>query len=169
MISSKYLPSHILRLFTWEVLKTNTSMTVVNNVVPMLPIDDEPKVADSGKSYIIYGYSETDGSGPEQIRSGVISFRVIAGTSNELGQIINVIASTFESRDVATEAVNRWSSSFSGGALKGIRFTEVFTTYVEGGEAADTEGGRVDGVVNVTYRYVTDYKPTLPISGGLWS
>jgi hypothetical protein len=170
MISDKIIPAHILRLFIWEVLKLNTSMNApVNGLIPILPIEDEPKVADSGKAYIIYGYSENESGNLDQIRRGVFSARIMAPTFGELVEISNVLGTTFESRDIATEAVNQWSSAYANGALTGIRFTKLITSYIEGGEASDTEGGPVDGVVNISYEYVTNLKTQLPAYTGLWS
>lgn len=171
MISDKIVPAHILRLYVWEILKANTSMTTVNGLVPIVPIEDEPKLADSGKPYIVYGYAETEARVMDEIRQGIVSFRITTPDFGLLGEITNVIATAFESRDFATEAVNRWSNQYPEGALRGIRFMEVKTTYVEQGEPARTEGGPVDTVVNVSFRYITDLEVTHPTAalGGLWT
>lgn len=168
MIDNKIVPAHILRLYIWEILKLNTSMTTVNGLVPIVPIEDEPKLSDSGKAYIIYGYADSEANRNDHIRRGVFSARISAPTFAQIGQISNVIASAFESRDVATESVNLWSSQYPGGALIGIRFTELITTYVEGGEAPETEGGPVDAVVNISYRFITDLEVNRPVPNGLW-
>lgn len=170
MITNKILPSHILRLYVWEVLKQEGAMQEVNGLIPILPVEDEPKVADSQMAYAIYGYSENDAPF-EQIREGVFSLRVIAPKFAQLGHIINTVARAFESSDISTEAVNRYSSKFPNGALEGIRFTRTKTTYIEGGEAGESEGGPMDGVVNITYRYINRLE--IPVvnsaKGGLWS
>ncbi len=170
MITNKILPAHILRLYVWELLRQEINMSKVNDLIPILPIEDEPKVESANLPYAIYGYAEND-SKVDQIHEGVFSLRVNAPTFAQLGQITNTVALAFESSDIATEAVNRFSSQYSGGALLGIRFTFTKVTYIEGGEAAESEGGPVDGIVNVYYRYVNALpNPVVNAArGGLWS
>lgn len=168
-IDNKILPAHILRLFVWELLKLNAGLEPVNGLIPLVPIEDEPTLAESGEPYLIYGYAEMEAERRDINRRGVLSFRIVAPTSAQLGQISNVISSAFESRDVATEAVNRWSST--NDQLVGIRFTSLKTTYVERGEAAESEGGPVDTVVNIGYEYITDVEIAFPTASGngLWT
>lgn len=180
MITNKILPAHILRLYVWAVLDQETSMETIPvtmsngataQLIPVLPIEDEPKVANSGKAYAIYGYAENDSRNLEQVREGVFSLRIIAPTFSQLGDISNAVARAFESSDVATEAVNNFSTDYTNSALVGIRFTHTKVTYVEGGEAGETEGGPMDGVVNIAYRYVNSLPIPVPNTarGGLWS
>lgn len=169
MISEKIVPAHVLRLFVWEVLKINSNLETVNDLVPIVPLEDEPVLADTGKPYIIYGYAEMDARKSDLNRRGVLSLRIVAPTTAELTSISNILASVFEDRDRATEAVNRWSSTMP--ALIGIRFTETRVTFVERGEPAESEGGPVNTVVNISYEYITDLQITLPgvARGGLWT
>lgn len=172
MITNKIIAPHIIRLYCWEILQQETGMSKINSLVPILPVEDEPKVSESGMTYAIYGYAENESAGDNnQIRYGTFSLRVIGKTYAELTQLINVISLAFESTDIATEALNRFSSRYPGAALEGIRFTFAKTSYIEGGEAAETEGGPVDGIVNVSYRYINRIQtPVLEsIKGGLWT
>ncbi len=171
MISNKVLPAHILRLYVWELMKQEIGMQMVNGFVPILPVEDEPKVADTNKTYAIYGYAENDNRSSEQIREGIFTLRIIAPTFSELGQFTNVMSNAFESTDIATEAVNNFSSRYPNEALIGITFKYVKVTYVEGGEASTDEGGPMDGVVNVAYRYINHLETPIVNSarGGLWS
>lgn len=175
MITNKILPAHILRLYVWEILDKDTSMDKVQTtrglLVPIVPVEDEALLSNTDKPYAIYGYSESESRVIDQIREGVFSLRVNAPTYAELGQIINTVSRAFESCDVATEAVNNFSSDFPNEALIGLRFTYLKTSYVEGGEASEDEGGPMDGVVNVSYRYVNHLPIPIPDSakGGLWS
>lgn len=165
----KYIPAHIIRLYVWELLQDNAGLTEVNGLIPILPFEEEPKVVNSGKTYLVYGYADNESNRIEQIRRGAVSFRVVTTSSNELAKILNIMSTAFESRDVITESVNLWSSAFPGGAFLGVRFTELYTSYVEGGEPADTEAGPVDGVINISYLYVRENNLSIPGSGGLWT
>jgi hypothetical protein len=176
MINNKIVPAHILRAYIWEVLKQTpqdggVSMTEINTLNPILPIEDEPKVAGENKPYAIYGYAENNAYPLDQIREGVFSLRVMSPDFGTLTQIINTVGVAFESADIATEAVNRFSAQHMNGVFVGMRFTFLKTSYIEGGEAAQTEGGPVDGVVNITYKYINHLPIPIPVSaqGGLWT
>lgn len=155
MISTKILPAHILRLYIWELLKNNTNMTTVDGLVPVIPIEDEPKLQDSGKSYLIYGYAEQTPTRLPEMRRGTFSLRIIARDFGDLGWITNVIIRAFENSQFAAENINLWSSQFTDGELVGIRFTSAEVSYVEGGSAPDTESGPSEGLVNIAFQYIT--------------
>jgi len=167
MISNKILPAHILALYTWEVLKLNTSLEKIGNLVPIIPLEDEPKFSDSGKTYLIYGYAENENPGNHEIKRGVFSLRVVGKTFGEVGQITNVLSRAFEDEDATAENVNIWSTE--NDVLHGIRFTSICTSYLDGGDAADSEGGNEEAIISISYSYVTHLKVNLPVSSGLWS
>lgn len=170
MVDIKIIPPHILRLYAWEVLELNDALSMIDDYIPVIPIEDEPKLADSGKSYIIYGWAEHPDPNYE-IRRGTFSMRVIGRTFGELGHIINILTRAFEAGDQSAEHVNLWSSSFNDNQLVGIRFTNLDIGYVEGGSAPEQEGGPSEGLVNVSYRYITHQTIQLPEDslGGLWT
>lgn len=154
MISNKILPAHIIRLYLWDLLQQETGLKKVNGLVPILPIEDEPKVADANETYAIYSYSENDTSDSEQIKEGIFALKVSAPTFSELGRLLNVVSLAFESSDIGTEVLNYYSTQYENQALHGIRFVHAKTAYVDGGDPADTEGGEIYGVVNIGYRYI---------------
>lgn len=171
MISQKILPAHILTEYVWQLLKQEGALTTVNGLVPIVPFEDEPKLADADKPYAIYGYAENISNNVEEIREGVYSLRISAPKVSQLVHITNVLGAAFESSNVATEAVNRWSGTAFNGAFIGIRFTRIRVTYIDGGDPADSEGGPIDGSVTIDYRYVhhLDTPMLLESRGGLWT
>jgi hypothetical protein len=171
MITDQIVPAHILRLYTWEVLKEAEALALVNGKNPIIPLEDEPELSDAGKNYIIYGYSENDINRTEYMRQGTMAFRVIAQNSNDLSKITSIIARAFENSDIATEAVNIFSSNFAGGVLIGLRFTNVKAIYVESADPATSESGPVEGTVSLTYRYINNLPIPMPesvVGKGLW-
>lgn len=154
-VTNKILPAHILRLYAWELLDNNTEMVKVNNLVPIIPLGEEPQLADSKLAYLVYGYVENPSTVSKEIKRGTLSFRIIARSFAELGEITNVLVRAFENGDRSANNVNQWSSTYASAALVGIRFTDLDVTYIEGGNAAVTEGGPTEGLVNVSYSYVT--------------
>ena len=169
MINNKILHAHVLRVYTWELLKANIGWTEVNGMIPIVPLGDEPRLSDSGKSYIIYGYAEQAPGSTKEVRTGSLTYRIIARTFAELGEITNVITAGFEELDRSAHRVNLWSSNYSGGAFIGIRFGTLEVTYIEGGEPADQEGGPVDGLLNIEYSYIIERNVKQYQADGTWA
>lgn len=170
MISDQIVPAHILRLYVWQILLEAEALALINGKVPLIPLEDEPELSDAGKNYIIYGYSENEIANVEYMRQGVCAFRVIAQNSNDLSKITSIISRAFESQDIATEAVNIFSTAY-GSALEGLRFTAVKTLYVESANPAASESGPVDGAVTLAYRYITHLPIPVPEAvenQGMW-
>jgi hypothetical protein len=171
MITDAIVPAHILRLYVWQVLSEQEVLELINNKNPIIPLEDEPELSDAGKNYIIYGYSENDLSGVEYMRQGVVAFRVVAKNSNDLSRITNILAKAFESADIATEAVNIFSTQFDNDVLVGIRFANIKTAYIESMDPESSEGGPVQGTVTLSYRYFSQLPVPVPETvknKGLW-
>jgi|SRR6478752_10111545 len=154
MMDNNIGPVNLLTLYIWEALKANLNWTTVNGLIPILPIQDVPKISDSGKNHIVFGFSENYENGVPQIRYGNLALRIIA-KKEDMGAITTTISRLFETGDEAAANVNWWTTNYPSGALVGIRFTNTQCTYIDSTEASETEGGPVDGVVNISYRYVT--------------
>lgn len=174
---NKYLPAHILSLYVWELLQQETGMQKVNGYVPIVPIQETPQL-ESDKPYIIYAYSESPGNRSFQQKAGTFALRFVvpkpadgASQITPLNRMVNTVAQAFQDFDIATEAVNFWSSNFGTGEFVGIRFTHLETSYVEQAEPAETEGGPIDGIVNIAYKCIIN-TPTPVVNSvptGLWT
>lgn len=173
MIDIRYNAPNILRLYIWDLVKNNVAgQGVINGLIPIVPLEDEPDLADSGKSYFIYGYTENYRNN-FPIRNGAFSLRIVGRDFNELSHITNVLNVAFEDCDLAAANVNSWSSDFAPADLKGITFTSVELAYVDGGSPGEAEGAKSEGIVTLNYEYknlqtVKRFRPagTKYISGG---
>lgn len=137
----------------------NTDLEMVhdsdgNALVPILPIEDEPQIADAQKTYIIYGYSENNDARNYEVRRGVVAFNIKARRIGQLGEITNTLSRAFENCDISAAQVNAWSSAYTGNIFHGIRFGTIETIYVEGGIPETDEGGPLHGLVNVAYEAI---------------
>lgn len=157
-MDNKILPAHVLRLYVWALLEAEGVLTKIGDLIPIAPIEDEPKFVASGQAYIVYGYTEMPGTELDQNRRGNFSMRVSAPSFGQLGHVLNTIARAFESCDVSVPNVNAWSSDYQTGLLVGIRFTDIEMTYLEGGEPPNSEGGPTEGVINLGYEYITQQR-----------
>lgn len=154
-VNNKIIAPYIIRLYMWELLQANGNLEKIRDFIPIVPLNDEPDLSDSGKNYLIYGYSENYRGSLPEIRTGIFAVRVTANTYAELSGITNTISRAFETRDVAAANVNLWSSKYSSGQFVGIRFTDLDITYIENGDAALAEGGKSETTINISYNYIT--------------
>lgn len=163
-------PVFILRQYAWEVLKANTDMVESdydsNNdgigVVPIVPLAEEPELTEFDKPYLVYGYA-LDGTGDLHARkTGSLSFVVYSTRFREITDILTILEEAFGRQDETARDINEWSSSKA--PFIGLRFGYVRIGLVEGGtpespgdRAAETEGGRMSGLINIRFEYYVEY------------
>ena len=180
MLSNKIVAAHLLRLYAWEMLDANNAIEQITTKdrdtgedilwIPIIPVEDEPELRDSGKAYIIYGWSENEERGDDEVQRGNVAFRIIAEDTNQLSHITSVLARGMNEEDQTANSVNWWSTNYTGADLVGIRFTWIKTVLVESADPASEEGGQVEGNVMVGYRYVSSqrvitYQPGKQLNG----
>jgi hypothetical protein len=157
-ISNKINAAQVLRLYVWEMLSANEVLEKVSvrgeMSIPIIPFSDEPDLRDSGKPYIIYGWSESEDNSSREIERGTVAFRVIAPDFNKLTNITNILSSGMKGEDDVATNVNEWTDQALNGTLQGLRFTWVHTTMTNEAEPSDSEGGEVENTVIVGYKYV---------------
>lgn len=166
IISNRVQPASILRLYIWELLQAHELLSKIQvqtpsgpaDILPVIPIEDEPKVANSGKTYIIYGFGENQGGNLNEIKNGAFSIRVVSDSTTEIGEITTTISRAFEDEDKSAANVNAWSSIAMNGVLIGIRFTWLNVSFISSPEPPDTEGGKGYGIMNISYRYISKQK-----------
>lgn len=157
MLSDKIVPAHIIAGYVWDAWQANSGVDSITlpdgkTLARLAPLQDEPMLADSGETYMIYGFSESEEGNLPQLRTGIVSFRIIGREFSELTQAVRLLTDLFEVGDDAAHSVNLWSSMKA--PMIGIRFTTISASYVESADAATTEGGRMETMVNLRYRYV---------------
>jgi hypothetical protein len=160
--------------YVWDLWQHNTNPVVSKilgkNGLPLAriaPVSDEPDLADSGKTYILYGFAENEQGPLSQLHTGAFAMRVISKNFAELSQVVRIISGAFETEDWAAESVNAWTSGRIG--FDGIRFTSICATYIEAADAATVEGGTMEGTINLKYRYVIESNTKTYRSGGWYN
>ena len=165
-MADKVIPAHILRLYAWDVLQANGLLEEINGLIPIIPLEDEPQIADAQKTYIIYGYGENDDPRMPEMRRGSMVFNIKARRFGELGPITNVLTRAFEGLDIPAARINYWKGkNANASAFANINFKTTSAVYVEGGYPEESEGGPLMGMVHITYS-VTVVDPTfvLPVT-----
>lgn len=148
---------YLLRSYAWQLLKVNAGMSESDygGVVPIVPLAEEDEVKKWGKPYIVYAYSEDTPIGPEARLLGNMAFAVNAPRVSELSKTVNILTRAFERSDKSAKDVNEYTSTIS--SFVGIRFGTIDTTLVEVDEPEDSEGGIMQGMVNIRYEYYAQY------------
>lgn len=146
-------PAHIIRGYIWDLVKANTSMTEINGIVPVLPVQDEALVTTTGKPYMIYAYVEDPNTSLREIGGGLFVIRALSNSYSELSDIVTVIIRGFEMEDDSAANINLWSSDNTD--YDGVRFIRTFIQYADGGIPTTEEGGKIEAVINIRFEYVT--------------
>lgn len=171
---TKIIPAHIIRLYAWDVLQHNTPLTLIDGIVPITALQDEPQIADAQKTYLVYGYSENSHPSLYEIVAGVVTFNIKARKFSEFGQITNALSRAFERCDISAAQMNQWAhvkSTELAVPLDNIHFTMTEVIYMDSNPEG-SEGGPKTGMLSVSYEcIINDNSFTLPPAaiGNLWN
>ena len=163
----KYSPVYILRAYTWWLLQNNLGMSTqqYGGLVPVVPVAEEPELTQFNKPYIVYGYALGGAGELYARRTGSMSMVVYSTRFGEITQILNVLSEGLGRQDESARDINAFSSTVPH--FLGLHFGHVSLGFVEGGapespgdRAADTEGGRQSGLINVNFEYYVNYNVT---------
>lgn len=160
----KYIAPYVLRSYTWELLKRNTDLTDDDydadgngdGLIPIVPLGEEPELAQFDKPYIVYGYAESPTGELYAKNNGNMVYVIYSSKFEELGKITNIIKTAFERGDESARDVNEFSSTI--GAFVGIRFGTIEVGFLEGGSPEEDEGGRMSAAINIRYEYYAEYE-----------
>lgn len=159
MLNKKILPAHMLAGYVWELWKANANVGNITGkegkvLARIAPVSDEPDLRDSGETYILYGFAENEQGNLSVHHTGTFAMRIIAKNFAEMSTLIRILQGAFEVEDWAAQNVNTWT--FRRPGFDGIRFTSICVSYVEAADASTTEGGNMEGALNLRYRYVIE-------------
>lgn len=160
MAEARIMPAHMLAGYVWELWQANqTGVDYVSGadgrkLARIAPLSDEPDLRDSNVTYILYGFAENEMGALPIHHTGQFAMRVIAKSFNEFTALARIISSAFEIEDEAAQNINWWSSTKPG--YDGIMFTTVCVSFVEAADAETTEGGRIEGIITLRYRYLME-------------
>lgn len=172
MADARIMPAHMLAGYVWDLWRANQPgvdfITAANGkkLARIAPLTDEPDLRDADVTYILYGFAENETGKLNVHHTGQFAMRIIATSFNEFTTLSRILAAAFEIEDEAAQNVNWWSSTKPG--YDGIMFTSVCTSFMEGTDAETTEGGKMEGIVSLRYRYLMEV-PVKKFNGTGWS
>ena len=154
-------PAYLLRSYAWQVLKRNMpdvwDETKYGNLIPIVPLAEEPELSEYSGPRIVYGYS-TEGSGDLYAREfGSMTFAIYDQNFRRLSQTLNILKKAFERQDETARDVNEYSDSLVNSPFEGLSFAQVSLGFIEGGTPEDEEGGRQSALLNIRYEYHVDF------------
>lgn len=163
-MTTDMIAPYILRMYVADLLVNNGKLKLSDYVIsgvqmsPVISLEDDPKLAPLGKPYLIYGYSEFESDELAVEHAGIISFLIYDQSMTTINNIIRVIKLAFEDSMFSTLSVNRYSTSKipQASSFDSIRFTHICVSGIDSAEPAETEGGRISGVINLEYRYIEE-------------
>lgn len=160
MLIDKVLPAHVLAGYVWDLWKNNANVSPISgrNGLPLAriaPVTDEPDLRDSGQTYILYGFAENEANKLEPLHTGTFAMRIISKDFSELSYLMRMFGAAFELENESANSVNLWS--YQRDAMRGMRFTNLCVTFTQAADASTTEGGYIEGQVNIKYQYIVTF------------
>ena len=159
--------TYALNSYTWKLVEANLGWAKWKGVPPIIPVQQQPEIMQSGKAFIVYGSAIHQPGHLYQHKKEAVSYMVYAPTATEVNRIVNLLSDTFERQDVAAEDVNNWlvTEADGRGSHRGVYFTSIKTTMSQKAEdPSDEEAGYFAGLVLVEMNYTTD-TPNIVTSG----
>lgn len=151
---------YALNSYTWKLLEANLSWTRWNGVPPIIPVQQQPEIMQSGKPFIVYGSAIHPPEHLHALNKEAVAYMVYATTATEVNKICNLLSETFRRQDESADDVNDWLVIEAGsrtGGHRGVHFATVKTMMVEKAEnAAEEEGGYFAALVLIEAKYTID-------------
>lgn len=150
--------------YVWALLKKrlNWSTVTSKNLIPIFPAQQQPEAMNSDEPFILYSSSLEANTGElEPHDAEIISYVIFAGGPNKEDDVdaaVTLIKDAFKSFSSA-ETINAWVHSPINETID-VRDQKDMITYTEvmnaesSGEST-SEGGKVDGFVQVRVGYQT--------------
>lgn len=169
MVNLNVHPAFLLNNYVWQLLKNNTpttglaKMEEVNygNRSAIIPANMEPEFTAYNKPFLVYGYSD-DGTVDLYAQSaGSLSYAVWSTSVGEITTILNIIKTALERHDESAREVNSYTSTIP--MFVGIRFGDIYISYLEGPSPEESEGGRQAGIITIRYDYFTEIEVKRPV------
>lgn len=159
--------AYALNSYTWKLLRENLGWKEWKGVPPIIPVQQQPELMQSGRAFIVYGSALHPPGHLYQLNTEAVSYVIYAPSATETNRIVNLLFDTFKRQDDAAADVNDWlaSEADARGSHRGVYFTSINSSIAEKAEdPSDEEGGYFAGMVLLTAQFITD-EPNIVTSG----
>jgi len=154
-------PIYALRFYAWAVLKANMpdvwTETKYGGLVPIVPLAEEPDLAEFSGPKIVYEYTILDSSMEPYRGRGSFSMAVMDTNFRRLTETLNILEVAFGRVDESARDINAFIDSPGNPLANMIGFGYTAVSFVDGGTPEETEGGNQIGVINIRFDYFVEY------------
>lgn len=151
---------YALNSYIWKLVEANLGWTRWKGVPPIIPVQQQPEIMQSGKAFMVYGSAFHPPTHLHQHKKQAASYMIYGRSATEVNRIVELIYETFERQDLAAQDVNDWlatEAQHRDGGHRGVYFTTVTSTMAEKAEdPSNEEGGYFAGMVLLEMKYTTD-------------
>lgn len=159
---------YALNSYLWKLVEANLGWKKWNSVPPIIPVQQQPEIMQSGTSFMVYGSALHPPGHLYQHKKEAVSYMIYAKTATEVNRIVSLLHDTFERQDVAAADVNDWlvTEEEGRGTHRGVVFTAIRATMAEKAEdPSNEESGYLAGMVMIEATYTADENDTIQTTG----
>ena len=158
-------PVYLLIDYAYAVLNANDpetwDKTKYDNLIPIIPLNEEPEFSEFDGPRIIYEYSlQARGSAYYRGR-GSVTFAIRDHNYRRLTRAMNILDESLGREDESARDVNEFADLLANRPVNpvpfNISFGHIGISFAESGTPEEEEGGMMVGVVNVSFDYFTEY------------
>ena len=157
--ASEVTPVYCLRFYAWQVLKANMpdvwDEENYGGLVPIVPLAEEPDLAEFAGPKIIYEYTLLDQGNIDYRGRGSWSLAVRDTNFRRLTQTLNILQAAFGRFDESARDIDKYIDQTPLAGMVGFGFTAI--GFLDGGTPESAEGGVQVGVINIRFDYFLDY------------
>lgn len=153
--------AYALNSYTWKLLEANLGWKKNNNMVPIIPVAQQPELMDAGSSFIVYGASKPTPQHLYVLERQTLVYRVFSESSTEVNKVTELLFETFQRQDEAAADVNQHLDDEvfpDGGRTKrrGVYFATIRSYAVQDEEPAESEGGYSSASIVIELTFTRD-------------
>lgn len=158
---------YALNNYLWKLLQEKAGMDKVNygNKVPIMPAAEQVEFDEYKKPFLVYGWAlESADSDIYVLNREMAAYTIYSTDTNEIDNIITLMNNAFRAKDESAANINRWINSTSNplsSHFVDINFATINISSMSSASPPQSEGGKADGLIVLSYSYTTTVDPSL--------
>lgn len=151
----------IINSFLWDELKSNLILNendyrpdgFTNTITPIIPVQQLPEINNllPGKPFILYDYEIMNYGEMWWICEEKILYTVVSTSISEISKISEFIVDLFRRKDLSGKDIQSFNTKSNI-----LKFYAACLESVSSPEPFETEGGKLAGTVEISYKYSRD-------------
>lgn len=155
-----------LMSYIWKLLRVNLGWKQSDyNMVPVVPVAQQPEVMMSGKPFLVYGSATAPPRHLYALRGESVSVIIYSTDVDEVTTVSRLLTDTFERQDEAASDVNSWLDKEQALQLaadptwvrRNISFGTISSALVQNAVPSEQEGGYYSALLILECKYVSGH------------